>query len=1033
MIIQGTAASETLTGTDGDDVITGLGGFDTIDGGAGNDTIDGGAGGDSISGGAGNDTIDGGEGNDSLSDYSGGSDTLRGGDGDDYLTISHFSAPTAIETIVLDGGAGNDKVTLNTVARGTVRIDLGDGADTLSLGASNAIVTAMLGAGQDRIVLQRYGIINTAVTFTDFSAGMNGDTIDVGDYLAGNASGWASANPFGAAGYLRLVQTGSDTLVQFDRDGAGNAIAGFTTLLTLNGVTLTQLTAANLGGYAPDGSAPEGQTITGTKASDILTGTPGDDIIAGLGGFDRIDGKAGNDRINGGDDSDSIDGGLGDDVLEGAAGDDYLSDMDGGSDTLRGGTGNDSLTVSHFGFGTLPETIAIDGGDGDDTVSFSSTGRTTLTVDLGSGADRLSIGSAFDSQATLSLGAGQDTVYLQRYSGLRGAVITDFAAGASGDAIDVADYLSSTTAGWDGTNPFGASGLLRLTRSGADTLLEMDHDGPQGVMSGFTTLFTFQNTAVEQFTAANFKGFAPDGSAVVGMTIVGTERSDTLIGTTGADIIAGLGGSDSIDGKGGDDRIDGGDGADLLEGGAGNDVVDGGDGDDYVADNGNGSDTIRGGGGSDTISVYHTNNNGMTRRTETVYIGAGSGNDQVSFSTVAQGSVTIDLGDGDDRLTLYGGADTNVRLVLGAGKDVVDIAGYPFFAKTASVADFAAGASGDILNLRNYLGGMSVNPFANGYLRLVQVGGDTLLQIDRDGATSNFSRFTTLMVLENTKAADFTAANFAGYAPVGFDGADIATAVITAPVTLREGDASYRLSMTLKNVTDVSTTVTMTFLADQSTAIAGTDATIGAFTGNFVLSQSVAGDYRIDLGSIAVIDDLLMEGGETVAVQITATGQTFDNGTDTKIVRIALASDDLIGSELVDTLTGTALADRIVGNGGNDTLYGNGGDDRLNGGRGNDAMWGGAGKDVFVFDTLARGEKDAIRDFGTSDRVYTTTKISDSNNDGIVTFGSDKRLDVGGGEVAIYSEAGKTVTALHFLGEVVEDGATFYAYGLLGQ
>ena len=48
-------------------------------------------------------------------------------------------------------------------------------------------------------------------------------------------------------------------------------------------------------GYHPDGSAPAGETITGTDDDDTLTGTIGDDTINALGGDDIVYGLAGAD------------------------------------------------------------------------------------------------------------------------------------------------------------------------------------------------------------------------------------------------------------------------------------------------------------------------------------------------------------------------------------------------------------------------------------------------------------------------------------------------------------------------------------------------------------------------------------------------------------------------------------------------------------------------------------------------------------------------------------------------------------------
>lgn len=1031
MQITGTDAGETLSGTAENDVIQGLGGADRIDGKAGDDVIDGGAGSDTLEGGAGDDTLNGGDDADYVQDVTSGSDTLRGGAGGDYITLYH-SMGGASETTVIDAGAGDDNVAFTNYNSGSATIDLGDGADRLNLGAVvGGGVAVTLGAGSDTVVLQRYANVAGALRFADFATGAGGDVFDLGGYLSSALSNWDGSNPFGPSGYLKLVQSGAATLLQIDRDGAGGTMSGFTTLATFDNSAAAAFTAANLGGYGPDGAVPEGRTITGTAQSDLLPGTVGADVISGLGGYDSIDGKAGDDRIDGGADGDFIEGGLGDDTVDGGDGDDTLSDNGGGSDTLRGGAGADTISVYHYG-GGAPETIRIEGGAGADNVTLAAGGSGAATIDLGDDADKLTLGSTPNMTVAATLGGGQDTVTLQSYASFKSAlVLNDFAAGDAGDVLDLSGYLGGALSGWDGSNPFGPGGYLKLVQSGADTVLRLDRDGGAGTSFGPIDLVLFRGVDAATLTAANLGGYAPDGSPVLGKVLTGTADGDTLTGTAGADTISGLGGGDTIDGRGGNDAIDGGAGADTIQGGLGDDVIDGGDGDDFISDAG-GSDTVRGGAGNDVISIGHYSS-GPTPVTETIRIEGGAGDDQVSYYGYTLGSAAIDLGDGADRIALGNGFNA-VRVALGAGRDTVALS--PFASQNAPVfTDFAGGAAGDAFelgssftaNLTNWDGS---NPFGpSGHLRLVQSGANVLFQVDRDGAAGNNFAFQTLAVLENTDGAQLTAANFGGYAPRLVNGADLATAFVTAPATVAEGDAPFRLALTLKNAASVYTNVTMSFLADQSTATNGTDVDVGGFSGAFQFTQSPAGDYRIDLGSVSVIDDALAEGLETIAIKVTASGQVFETGTDSIVVKVQLRSDDVVGTDAGEVLNGTVGADRLVGLGGNDTLYGGAGDDRLFGGRGGDTLYGGAGADRFYFDPLAKGERDVIKDFGKTDRLLSTVKLFDSDGDGVIGFGGDKALNIGAGDIRIYSEANKLMQFVVYQGETVENGVTYYSYG----
>jgi hypothetical protein len=233
MIISGTAGDDNLTGTAGDDTIDALDGADTVNAGAGNDTIFGGSGNDSLQGGLGNDVIHGGDGNDSI-DGGGGADTLLGESGNDFFTNFGFWAAQSG-----DGGAGNDRFWAYLQSNSTITT----GADSDTIQLFNVF-------GQHKLVV------------TDFAAGSGGDVLDINSVLS-NLIGWdGSTNPF-ATGFLRLVQNGSDTDLQWDPDSATGGVV-WTTFVTLQNVTASSLTAANfLPGYLPDASAPPMITSNG--------------------------------------------------------------------------------------------------------------------------------------------------------------------------------------------------------------------------------------------------------------------------------------------------------------------------------------------------------------------------------------------------------------------------------------------------------------------------------------------------------------------------------------------------------------------------------------------------------------------------------------------------------------------------------------------------------------------------------------------------------------------------------------------------
>jgi Ca2+-binding RTX toxin-like protein len=318
--------------------------------------------------------------------------------------------------------------------------------------------------------------------------------------------GWdGSSNPFGD--FLRLQQSGSDTLLQWDQDGATGG-ANWQTLVVFENTPEGDFTEANfVPGYDPDGTAPPGATINGTAGDDFLEGTiggdtinafagsdsafglAGNDFIYGGDGFDNLYGNEDDDYIDGGNDEDFIAGGTGNDTLLGQAGDDIVFGED-GNDQISGGDGFDNLSGE-------AGADSITGGNDDDVLSG---GEGIDSLDGGGGNDLLSGDSESD---VLTGGAGADTFAFQ-LPGEGPDEITDFASGTdlirvlasgfggglvAGDPVSLvsgADPTASTASGqflydtddgrlfWDADGTGSDAAVLIATLSNVPTLTASD-------------------------------------------------------------------------------------------------------------------------------------------------------------------------------------------------------------------------------------------------------------------------------------------------------------------------------------------------------------------------------------------------------------------------------------------------------------------------------------------------------------------------------------------------------------------------------
>ena len=949
-VINGTPGTDNITGTPDDDTIHLGDGNDWANGGRGNDTIYGEGGNDRLASGFGSDSLYGGDGDDELSAetqaYEPGANLLLdGGEGDDRI-IADLRNSSTLEVF---GGAGSDYINVYGY-NFSASIDGGAGDDYfyVQFDASNSF-TVSLGDGVDTVFLrpQSWLDFDADVVITDFATGTLGDTVDLTG-IAWETNWDGISNPF-ADGYLTLVQVGADAVLMADPYLNGSSY----TVATFQNTQVTDFTFNNFG-HMVDGSAPPTQYWTGTAGNDFHYGTNYDDDMSGLEGDDTLYGQSGNDILRGQDGDDTLYGEDGDDILFGGAGADILQSGY-GSDLLFGGGGNDSINVTaaygavstgngEWGNDSLfadgvDATVHLNGGGGNDSFRVFGTNNIT-TVDGGIGDDRVSIATSY-SATTVTLGEGFDTLSFESsyVSDVDNCVtVTDFAVGAGGDFVEVYYFLYYGSNNWDPTSdPFG-SGHLSLVQVGSDTHLQYFSQG--GETGSAQTLAIFQDLSVGDFTFENFN-YRPDGSPTPGDTWVGTGADEYYEGTGGNDDLSGLGGDDTLVGLAGDDRLLGGAGDDELNGGTDADRLFGGSGHDWLYSYA-GDDTLFGEGGNDLFSIRSNSQDPV--RSVTAF--GGSGSDEFYATLDNDGSVTLNGGSGNDTYWLEGqgglimadGGDdadefslslqgSRAILSLGAGQDTVNIGELDWydFENQVTITDFETGASGDIFDFSGFLSIEFVdwngtdNPFALGYIRLVQVGADSHLQV---GTTYN-NTFVTAVIFQNTTVADFAYQNFNGWT---VDGSEVPGETWVGT----EGDDNY----------------TSTQFADDLTALGGDDIIRGGI-GSDIIRGGAGNDtlYGEDGNDILFggdgADVLHVGGGNSTAYggggNDLLTLQYLDIG---QIVDADVTLDGGWGHDRFEVSVVYGVTANLLGQGGNDTFLidGDGGYITLDAGAGDDTV-----------------------------------------------------------------------------------------------
>ena len=320
----------TFTGSGGTDIFNGGGGADVITAGLGGDFINGGAGSDSLSVQAGGTVII--SGVETFNTAAGGTNLITVAAGDLTNVTGNLGAGT--DTVVF----GNGTNTINVVKANLTAADIltgGTGVDTLNLSGG---VTAT--AGDDAKFTGKTGFdVLGLLTTTGIQIGNSFIASGLRTIMGASGEDAAADNLVNLEGISSnvtlTIDLGQDTLLSADQDTdvitfLAGASTGRYTLNTSNVEVINAAAAGNGATIAQSGS--QAVVITGSTFADNITGGDGNDTINPGSGYDVVNGGAGNDAVN------VV-------MLEFT---DFAQ-----SDTLIGGTGTDTLTMTAIPNGSV--------------------------------------------------------------------------------------------------------------------------------------------------------------------------------------------------------------------------------------------------------------------------------------------------------------------------------------------------------------------------------------------------------------------------------------------------------------------------------------------------------------------------------------------------------------------------------------------------------------------------------------------------------------------------------------------------------
>ncbi len=685
--IDNTGANATIDGGAGDDTILVFSDHSTISGGDGRDTI--------LIAVTDYSTIDAGDGDDSVdlhSHWCSSNPTVNShynvvklGNGNDFIQTAGYAS-------TVDGGSGDDTIDnmINWGDRGSKAGDKsslsgGDGSDVILNDCVDVTING--GAGNDRVTLNN----NHYGTVIEYAAGDGHDTI----------YGFNSSDKLQLTGSMSTVTVGNNIVVTV------NVGEGSITLVDAADGRLKQKIEPLKVGQAIFNTLDNQLIKTGSGRDSIIS--YGNNVtIQGNGAADtiRIE-KCEKVIIDVGDGDDSIDHWNGDNItIRGGAGNDHIqNDAEGkktyvdagagndfvwnyaGDTTLVGGDGNDE--IKYYGWtGSLvggkgddkidnwAERTMIDGGDGDDTINNGHGDNATIVG--GAGNDKIEMWSS--AKQSITGGDGNDTISLN--GGDENTLI-----GGEGN-----DYIENRTDWGENSQPFNQPNNTFIDGgNGNDTI--GNHGSNVTIKTGAGNDHVYNNgewnleSGEQVFWADHVSIDLGDGDDTLDQW-QGT-RYVTVRGGKGNDYLINRGAEGSIDGGDGDDFIGNYYDASLtaINGGADNDSID-----NSVSDV-----TILGGAGNDSINS----------RAEYVTINGGAGNDIVDIVSNYSKNQLIEYGNGDGNDTVYGFDEYDTLRITSGSIASTSVVGADALLKIGNGSVLLKNAAGKTINLMNAAGSVT--------------------------------------------------------------------------------------------------------------------------------------------------------------------------------------------------------------------------------------------------------------------------------------------------------------------------------------
>jgi Ca2+-binding RTX toxin-like protein len=752
----------------------------------------------------------------------------------------------------------------------------------------------------------------------------------------------------------------------------------------------------------------------GGQGWDTFVGGEGNDTAFGGDGGDTLHGNDGNDVLNGGDGDDTIQGEEGDDFIDGGAGNDFLRGQN-GNNTIRGGDGDDTIYSETNGIDVLfgdggddkiwswsGVTTLIDGGDGNDEIHAHATSLLESSIYGGAGDDAIYVTSEWwwnmttmPKTVTIVGGSGDDFISVLDSDGDN---VIRLAPGSGNDTLQMrVAYQTPETAvtniEFSGVDP----SQVEWAREGDDLVIRYGANDSLTVTGFFWCISNGTFLRIGEFRFDDGTVFNQNS---IPMTLVtnGTGEGDNLLGWENKDEIHAGGGDDYVEGNGGNDRLFGDAGDDYLRGGDGDDTLEGGDG-NATLNGGEGSNILRGGAGDDDLWAYGD--------TGSVFEG-GTGNDIIS-GTAFGDTYIFNRGDGQDEMWEWddvNGTPAHDVLSFGEGIDPADI----YFERDGVDLILRIAGTSDSITWKEYFIRYSNEENPDGVVSrfdeirfhdgTVWLDAEIAQRIAQNHVGSELMHYHVgagwNSTVQGTSFGDYLGTGDGNDALYGQGGNDTLSSWRGADTldggsgddllqggaqgdtyVLRAGSGNDRIidAGELGDAADIVRFEDITAADVRFVARVGNDLVIGYGVGDQLTIQDYFGSET------SLIEEFHFAGG----------GVWTTTDIQSRVVEMVLGTadaDTLVGpTDAASVLDGGAGDDTLRGGVLGDVLLGGSGNDALDGGLGADRMRGGSGDDAYVVDDAA----DLVEEFaneGSDTVVASVSYVLGANLEHLTLTGS---------------------------------------------